>query len=121
VIAASRSSPSAHDILIVADEIYAKMIYARTSTSPSPLCRHEERTITLNGFSKTYAMTGWRVGYLAAPLDFVEKVTEPRPRCRATPAPSAMFAALAALTGPQEPLHAMLAEYGERATGSCRP
>jgi aminotransferase len=104
-----------HDILIVADEIYAKMIYAPNEhLSIATLPGMKDRTITLNGFSKTYAMTGWRVGYLAAPLDFVEKVTEPRHTLSINTCTISQFAALAALTGPQEPLHAMLAEYAER-------
>ena len=104
-----------HDILIIADEIYAKMIYAPNEhLSIATLPGMKERTITLNGFSKTYAMTGWRVGYLAAPLDFVEKVTEPRHTLSINTCTISQFAALAALTGPQEPLHAMLAEYAER-------
>jgi len=104
-----------HDILIIADEIYAKMIYAPNEhLSIATLPGMKERTITLNGFSKTYAMTGWRVGYLAAPLDFVEKVTEPRHTLSINTCTISQFAALAALNGPQEPLHAMLAEYAER-------
>ena len=74
----------------------------------------KERTITLNGFSKTYAMTGWRVGYLAAPLDFVEKVTEPRHTLSINTCTVSQYAALAALTGPQDALQAMLDEYAER-------
>ena len=104
-----------HDILIIADEIYAKMIYAPNEhLSIATLPGMKERTITLNGFSKTYAMTGWRVGYLAAPLDFVHKVTEPRHTLSINTCTVSQHAALAALTGPQEPLHAMLAEYAER-------
>jgi aminotransferase len=104
-----------HDILIIADEIYAKMIYAPNEhLSIATLPGMKERTITLNGFSKTYAMTGWRIGYLAAPLDFVEKVTEPRHTLSINTCTVSQHAALAALTGPQEPLHAMLAEYAER-------
>jgi aminotransferase len=104
-----------HDILIIADEIYAKMIYAPNEhLSIATLPGMKVRTITLNGFSKTYAMTGWRVGYLAAPLDFVEKVTEPRHTLSINTCTMSQHAALAALTGPQEPLHAMLAEYAER-------
>jgi aminotransferase len=104
-----------YDILIVADEIYAKMIYAPNEhLSIATLPGMKERTITLNGFSKTYAMTGWRVGYLAAPHAFVEKVTEPRHTLSINTCTISQFAALAALTGPQEPLHAMLSEYQER-------
>jgi aminotransferase len=104
-----------HDFLIIADEIYAKMIYAPNEhLSIATLPGMKERTITLNGFSKTYAMTGWRVGYLAAPLDFVDKVTEPRHTLSINTCTVSQHAALAALTGPQEPLTAMLDEYAAR-------
>jgi aminotransferase len=104
-----------HDILIIADEIYAKMIYAPNEhLSIATLPGMMERTITLNGFSKTYAMTGWRVGYLAAPMDFVDKVTEPRHTLSINTCTVSQHAALAALTGPQEPLTAMLADYAAR-------
>ena len=103
------------DLLIVADEIYARMIYAPNEhLSIATLPGMRERTVTLNGFSKTYAMTGWRVGYLAAPGDFVAKVTEPRHTLSINTCTISQYAALAALTGPQEPVQAMLAEYAER-------
>jgi aminotransferase len=104
-----------HDIVIIADEIYARMLYAPNEhLSIATLPGMKERTITLNGFSKTYAMTGWRVGYLAAPLDFVEKVTEPRHTLSINTCTVSQHAALAALTGPQDALHAMLDEYAQR-------
>jgi aminotransferase len=104
-----------HDIVIVADEIYARMLYAPNEhLSIATLPGMKERTVTLNGFSKTYAMTGWRVGYLAAPLDFVEKVTEPRHTLSINTCTVSQYAALAALTGPQDALQAMLDEYAER-------
>lgn len=104
-----------HDILIIADEIYAKMIYAPNEhLSIATLPGMKERTITLNGFSKTYAMTGWRIGYLAAPADFVAKLTEPRHTLSINTCTVSQHAALAALTGPQEPIQAMLAEYKAR-------
>ena len=57
-----------HDLIVIADEIYAKIIFEGSEhLSIATLPGMRERTITLNGFSKSYAMTGWRVGYLAAP------------------------------------------------------
>lgn len=104
-----------HDLLIISDEIYARMIYAPNEhLSIATLPGMKERTITLNGFSKTYAMTGWRVGYLAAPADFVAKVTEPRHTLSINTCTISQHAALAALTGPQEPIEAMLSEYKAR-------
>jgi aminotransferase len=103
------------DLLVIADEIYGRMVYAPNEhLSIATLPGLRERTITLNGFSKTYAMTGWRVGYLAAPRDFVDKVTEPRHTLSINTCTISQHAALAALTGPQEPVRAMLAEYAER-------
>jgi len=91
------------------------MLYAPNEhLSIATLPGMKERTVTLNGFSKTYAMTGWRVGYLAAPQDFVEKVTEPRHTLSINTCTISQHAALAALTGPQDALHAMLADYAER-------
>ncbi len=104
-----------HDLVIVADEIYGRMIYAPNEhLSIATLPGMRERTVTLNGFSKTYAMTGWRIGYLAAPTDLVEMLTEPRHTLSINSCTISQYAALAALTGPQEPIDAMIEEYAER-------
>lgn len=104
-----------HDLLIVADEIYAKLIYdGHEHLSIATLPGMKDRTITLNGFSKTYAMTGWRVGYMAAPLDFVEKMTEPRHTLSINTCTISQHAALAALTGPQDAMDRMFADYAAR-------
>ena len=104
-----------HDLIIVADEIYAQMIYAPNEhLSIATLPGMRERTITLNGFSKTYSMTGWRIGYLAAPTELVEMLTEPRHTLSINSRTISQHAALAALTGPQEPIDAMMETYGER-------
>ena len=103
------------DLIVVADEIYGRMIYAPNEhLSIATLPGMRERTVTLNGFSKTYAMTGWRIGYLAAPADLVEMLTEPRHTLSINTCTISQHAALAALTGPQEPIDAMIAEYAER-------
>src|SRR5690606_37281536 len=104
-----------HDIIIVSDEIYAQIIYdGNEHLSIGTLPGMKERTITLNGFSKTFAMTGWRVGYLAAPADFVTKVTEMRHTLSINTCTISQYAALAALTGPMEPIQAMIDAYTER-------
>lgn len=104
-----------HDLIIVADEIYARMVYAPNEhLSIASLEGMKERTVTLNGFSKTYAMTGWRVGYLAAPADLVEMLTEPRHTLSINACTISQHAALAALEGPQEPIDAMMNQYAER-------
>jgi len=56
-----------HDLLVISDEVYAELTYEGAHVAPATIDDLHERTITLNGFSKAYAMTGWRVGYLCAP------------------------------------------------------
>lgn len=104
-----------HDLVVVADEIYGQLIYLPNEhLSIATLPGMRERTVTLNGFSKTYAMTGWRVGYLAAPADLVHMLTEPRHTLSINTSTISQYAALAALTGPQEPIEEMIAAYTER-------
>jgi aminotransferase len=104
-----------HDLIVVADEIYGKLIYAPNEhLSIATLPGMRDRTVTLNGFSKTYSMTGWRVGYLAAPADLIERLTEPRHTLSINTCTISQYAALAALTGPQDALDAMISEYAER-------
>ncbi len=104
-----------HDLIVISDEIYAKLTYEGAEhLSIGSLSGMKDRTVTLNGFSKSYAMTGWRVGYLAAPADFVRLLTEPRHTLSISAATPSQFAALAALTGPQDAVDMMLTEYAER-------
>ncbi|MCX7323362.1 MAG: pyridoxal phosphate-dependent aminotransferase [Hyphomicrobiales bacterium] len=107
----------ARDIIVMSDEIYAKIIFDGSEhLSIATLPGMRDRTITLNGFSKSYAMTGWRVGYVAAPRDVVRRLVEPRHTLSINAATPSQFAALAALTGPQEPVDAMVKAYAERRT-----
>jgi aspartate/methionine/tyrosine aminotransferase len=64
-----------HDLIIISDEIYERIIYApNVHLSPASLSKLKPRTLTFNGFSKAYAMTGWRIGYVAGPSDILEKM-----------------------------------------------
>ncbi len=104
-----------HDVLVISDEIYDRFVYddaRHVSIASEPGMR--ERTLIVNGFSKCYAMTGWRVGYLAGPADFVRSIIEVKHTLTiCTPAVS-QAAALAALTGPQECIAIMRDVYAER-------
>ncbi len=104
-----------HDLLVVSDEIYEKLIFGDTPhVSIASLPGMHERTITVNGFSKCYAMTGWRVGYAAGPRTLIKPVQDVfLTNCIWLNTP-AQYAAIAALTGPQEPLEEMKAEYARR-------
>jgi aspartate/methionine/tyrosine aminotransferase len=104
-----------HNLMLISDEIYAKLIYSGSQhLSAATLPGLRERTITLNGFSKAYAMTGWRVGYLAAPAEFTRHLVEPRHTLSINANTPAQYAALAAITGPQDAVEAMREEYAER-------
>ncbi len=103
------------DIAILSDEIYGQMIYdglAHTSLLSYPeLC---DRVILLDGWSKTYAMTGWRMGYSIWPDSLVDKVRKLAVNCWSCVNAPSQWAGLAALTGPQDEVHAMVAEFDRR-------
>lgn len=104
-----------HNLLVVSDEIYEKLTFGTTPhISIASLPGMRERTITVNGLSKCYAMTGWRVGYAAGPRTLIKPLQDVfLTNCIWLNTP-AQYAAVAALTGPQEPLNAMRAEYERR-------
>ena len=104
-----------HNLVVISDELYEKLIYEGSEhLSIASLPGMKERTITLNGFSKAYAMTGWRVGYLAAPQSFIRVLIELRHTLSINTCTPAQFAALAALTGPQDAVEKMRQAYAER-------
>ena len=103
-----------NDLYLVSDEIYEKLVYEGEHVSPAALPGMWERTVTVSGFSKTYAMTGWRLGWLLAakgPLGEIAKVQEHTLTCCTS---FAQKAGVAALTGPEGPLQAMVAEFRAR-------
>jgi len=104
-----------HDLIVISDEIYEKLLYeGNEHLSIATLPGMRDRTITMNGFSKSYAMTGWRVGYMAAPKAFIRQLVEPRHTLSINTSTPSQYAALAALTGPQEPVDEMVRQYRER-------
>ncbi len=104
-----------HDLIVLSDEIYGKIVFEGSEhLSIGSLPGMKERTITLNGFSKSYSMTGWRVGYLAAPPEFVRMLIEPRHTLSINAATPSQWAALAALEGPQDEVARMFEEYRAR-------
>lgn len=105
----------ARDLVVIADELYEKFVYdGHRHHSIASFPGMWERTITVNGFSKCYSMTGFRVGYIAAPAPFVRAML-PLKHGMTICAPSvSQWAALAALTGPQDWFAPVLAEYDAR-------
>jgi aspartate/methionine/tyrosine aminotransferase len=104
-----------HDLLVISDEIYEKLTFGMTPhVSIASLPGMRERTITVNGFSKCYAMTGWRVGYAAGPRALIKPLQDVfLTNCIWLNTP-AQYAALAAITGPQDSVREMRAEYERR-------
>ncbi len=104
-----------HDLLVISDEIYEKLIFGgREHVSLGTFDALRDRTVTVNGFSKAYAMTGWRVGYLAAPAWFMEPAVEIKHTLSICTPPALQRGALAALEGGGEAVASMLAEYERR-------
>ena len=104
-----------HNFIVISDEIYEKFIYDDVQLlSIASLPGMRERTVTINGFSKTYAMTGWRIGYLAAPAGFIRALEALKHTVSICAPAVSQAAALAALTGPQDCIHEALATYAER-------
>ena len=102
------------DLLVISDEVYDRLVYDHVHTCFASLPGMRERTILLGGFSKDFAMTGWRVGYAAAPrpvLEAMMKVHQYTMLCAPTPSQAA---ALEALTLEDEEVEAMVTEYDHR-------
>lgn len=103
------------DLLVLSDEIYEKLLFdGRTHTSLASFSGMPERTITINGFSKAYAMTGWRVGYLAGPEWLMESAIEIKHTISICTPPAMQLGALAALRAGDEAVSAMAKEYEAR-------
>ncbi len=105
-----------YDFMVISDEIYEKFIYNGTKlvsiASLSPELK--ERTVVINGVSKTYAMTGWRVGYAAAAQPVAKAMGALQGHATSNPTSIAQEAALAAISGDQAPVALMIAEYIRR-------
>lgn len=102
------------DILILSDEIYEKIIYGREAISPASLADMSERVVTVNGFSKTYSMTGWRIGYLHARGDMFRQIMKVQTHTVTCATSFAQKAGLAALSGPAESVKEMVGEFRKR-------
>lgn len=109
-----------HDLLVMSDEIYARLVYGDATIQPvASLPDMFERTITISGFSKTYAMTGWRIGYCAGPSAFVPALAAIHNGLAISTSAVAQHAALAALTGPQDCVEDMRRQYDDRRGTLC--
>ncbi|MBI3848963.1 MAG: pyridoxal phosphate-dependent aminotransferase [Verrucomicrobia bacterium] len=103
-------------VLIMSDEIYEKLVYdGATHTSVASFSpAHYEHTVVVHGFAKAYSMTGWRLGYLAAPEPIAKAIDAIQSHSTSNPTSFAQKGAVAALNGPQDHLPVWLAEYARR-------
>jgi len=105
-----------HNLFVLADEIYDKLVYGNNKFVSFPTLRTElpDRTIVVNGVSKTYAMTGWRIGWTLSPLNVAKKIGELQGQQTSNPCSISQYAALAALSGSQDCVKSMLSAFSER-------
>jgi aspartate/methionine/tyrosine aminotransferase len=103
-----------HDITVFSDEVYENIVYEGKHFSIASLPGMLDKTILLSGFSKTYAMTGWRLGYAAMPKELVEPVVRLISNSVSCTAPFTQVAGIEALTGPQDSIPRMVAEFKRR-------
>jgi aminotransferase len=104
-----------HNLIVISDEIYEKFVYDNWEHfSIGSVAGMESRTVTLNGFSKAYAMTGLRVGYVHAPKNFIEGMIKVKAVTTGGAAGVSQIAAYHAITGSQEPLQEFRRIYAER-------
>ncbi|MDP9320602.1 MAG: aminotransferase class I/II-fold pyridoxal phosphate-dependent enzyme [Chloroflexota bacterium] len=105
-----------HDLLVYADEIYDRLVYGATHRSILDEAGMKDRTVYLAGFSKAYAMTGWRVGYACAPAEIIEQMMKIHQYAVMCVPTAAQYAALEALRSGEGDVQRMVAEYDKRRT-----
>ena len=104
----------AHDLIVISDEIYSELTYHKDHVSMASLPGMKERTIILNGFSKSYAMTGLRIGFLCAPSEFITACIKLHQYSIVAPATPVQHAAIVALNECDDSVVAMRQDYLER-------
>jgi aspartate aminotransferase len=103
-----------HDLIVLTDEVYEKIIFEGTHYSIASFDGMFDRTITINGFSKTYAMTGWRIGWLIAPSEIMKELNKLQTHSLTCATSFVQMAALEALRGPQDSVRKMVDEFRAR-------
>ncbi|MGQ9597997.1 MAG: aminotransferase class I/II-fold pyridoxal phosphate-dependent enzyme [Anaerolineae bacterium] len=103
-----------HDLLVISDEIYDRLVYGIQHTCFASLPGMWKRTILLGGFSKSYAMTGWRIGYAAAPAEVLGAMRKVHQYTIMSAPTTAQYAALEALRSGEEAVQEMIARYDRR-------
>ena len=104
----------ANDIVVLSDEIYSRFLFEGEHNSVASFPGMRDRTIILDGFSKTYAMTGWRIGYGVMPQELVEPISRLVTNSVSCTASFTQVAAIEALNGPQDEANKIVAEFKSR-------
>ena len=104
----------AHDLLVFSDEIYDRLVYGVDHTCFATLPNMRERTVLLGGFSKAYAMTGWRLGWMAAPADVTAAVRKIHQYAIMSAPTMSQYAGLEAILNGEPAVHEMVTEYDRR-------
>ena len=102
------------DILVMSDEIYSALTYKEKHVSIASLRGMKERTILINGFSKAYAMTGWRLGYACAPKEIIQQMTKIHQFAIMCAPTTSQYAAIEALKNGDDDVETMLQAYNQR-------
>lgn len=102
------------DIMVISDEIYAELTYTGRHASIASLPGMKERTVVVNGFSKAFAMTGWRLGFLMADKALTKQITKIHQYAIMCSPTTSQYAALEALKNGEESIRAMVSEYSDR-------
>ena len=103
-----------HDLLVISDEIYSELTYVGSHCSIGSLPNMKERTITINGFSKTFSMTGWRLGYVMGPKEIMEQIKKIHQFVIMSAPTISQYAGLEALRNGDEDIERMKKEYDKR-------
>ncbi len=102
------------NLIVLSDEVYEALTFGKPHHSIASLPGMRERTIRVSGFSKTYAMTGWRLGYATAPEPIISRMERIGINTTSCPVSFAQFAAVDAITGPQDSVKRMVEEFRKR-------
>jgi aspartate aminotransferase len=107
-----------HDFIIITDDIYERLLYDNQTfcNIVNAVPALQSRVIVVNGVSKTYSMTGWRIGYAAGPAEIISAITKMQSQSTSNPSSIAQKAAVEALNGPQDAVAKMVVEFAKRRT-----
>lgn len=103
-----------HDIVVISDEIYSELTYGRDHVSIASLPEMKDRSIVINGFSKAFAMTGWRLGYVAAPRYMMKQMVKVHQFCIMAAPTTSQYAAIEAMRSCDDEVEEMRIAYNQR-------